>query len=528
MKKLFTLIAVASLSLSALATDYTANIRVTVGGESVDAGETTISVDDANATAWSLTLKNFTFSGMPIGNITLANIPVEACGLVSTFAGHTDEGTITEGTDADVDAWMGPMLGQMPIDIKGRVAKNEIQAVLLINMCHAGLGVIRVEVGNNAEEVAQLPNSGFERFHTAKAGSSTSDEPDGWHSFMSCQGSLASAVRSTSHTAIVTDDLRPGTTGTRALKIFSTAIFGVSANGTITTGRLNAGSMTATNTDNHSFADLTLSDTDDAGDPFYAVLTTRPDSIAVWVKYHVGARKTANKNYVYATLSAALTDGTYYQDPQPANANYTNIVAKASNTAIEGLDAWERISIPFDYASYTANQASPKTMLITMSTCAQPGGGSTNSSDADILLIDDISLVYNTHLAGLTYDGKTVDGFDPSVTEYHVEDNAAFDREKIGATLQSQGSTTDIVVVADDEATTTAYITVKGDDLSSTTYTLTYTDTTPSGIDAIDASTSKQAAGIYDLSGRRVKEATRGGIYVVRTADGAAFKMIKR
>lgn len=528
MKKIFTLATLLlSAALTAGATDYTAPIRVTVGGESVDAGQTTISVDDTNDSEWSLTLRNFTFSGMPVGNISLTGIPVTKCGTVSTFAQHIADAAITNGDDADVDSWMGPELGKMPIDIKGRVAKNDIQAVLLINMCHAGLGTIRVEVGERADEVTQLPNSGFERFHTAKSGSTTSDEPDGWHSFMSCQGSLASAVKGTVHTAIVTDGLREGTTGTRALKVYSSAILSISANGTVTTGRLNAGSMTAANTDNHSLLDFTLTDTDAAGDPFYAVLTTRPDSITAWVKYTVGKRSSKNQNNVYATISSAITDGTYYQDPNPSGANYTNVVAKASNTEVAATDDWQRVTIPFDYATYEANGASARALLVTMSTCSVPGGGSTTSSDPDILLVDDVALVYNTALTALSYDGQAVSGFSADTDEYEIESATAFDKEKLAWTLPSQASTVDIVEVKTDDAHSTVFLTVKGDDLSARTYTLSFTDTTAAGIDAIDAPSSEPVSAVYDLSGRRVSQTAQGNVYIVRTQSGKAYKMVR-
>lgn len=188
-----------------------------------------------------------------------------------------------------------------------------------------------IKVMIKSSNAFQIPNSDFEGWHTATYGNKTSDEPDAWHSFMSCTGSLVNFVSGTPHTFIA-DDVRPGATGSKSVRVESAVVVGQSANGTITTGRLQAGSISAANAKNCSFLDLSKTDKDANGDPFYAVLGGHPDAIMLWVKYLPGVNESLN-----ATVSAVVTDGTYYQDPE--DKEYTNVVAKAQKADIAKMVA---------------------------------------------------------------------------------------------------------------------------------------------------------------------------------------------
>ncbi len=116
----------------------------------------------------------------------------------------------------------------------------------------------------------------------------------------------------------------------------------VIANGTMTTGRMNAASALADDaTGNYAYADMSMDDLDGNGDPFYTPLCSKPDSIVAWVKFKQG---TPNAQHPYATISAIITDGTRYQDPEATT--YTNVVAKAKNNEIATTGGeWKRISI---------------------------------------------------------------------------------------------------------------------------------------------------------------------------------------
>ena len=261
--------------------------------------------------------------------------------------------------------------------------------------------VMSVSAGDDTTKKPQIIGGNFEKWHTATYGEYSSQEPDGWHSFMSAKPGnkiLGNACKNT-HTYI-SDEKRPGSTGTHSVKLTSgiVTVLGipVPANGTLTTGRLIAGAATANDPKNNSTSDPSSTEKDGAGNPFYAPLTARPDSIVAWVKFKQGTLSKENQKYKYATISAIIHDNTKYQDPE--DKTYNNVVAKAKNAQIESNGfTWQRISIPFDYESYKANNVEPRNILITISTNAEPGIASTDANNPDVMYIDDVELVYNDY-----------------------------------------------------------------------------------------------------------------------------------
>lgn len=173
---------------------------------------------------------------------------------------------------------------------------------------------------------------------------------------MNSTGSMASMVSAAVHTYASSEVRENATEGNKqCVKIVSTpvkvgSIVAASANGTITTGRLKAGSMTASSKDNCSFLDFSSTDVDANGDPFYAVLNNKPDAMKVWVKFKAGD---GNKN-PKATISALLTNGNMVQDPED-DKYAANIIARANNSSIESKDEWQEITIPFTYDNAGGN-----------------------------------------------------------------------------------------------------------------------------------------------------------------------------
>lgn len=235
----------------------------------------------------------------------------------------------------------------------------------------------------------QILNGGFEDWgrdagntpdqESGETVSTKVSEPRYWHSFSSAYGFYAPAAGD--HCFISTD----AHSGDYSACLKSTKILKYVANGTLTTGQLHAGAMNATSTSNHSELDMRKTDTDFNGDPFYQVMTGRPDSIVFWVKYSTGAPGTK------ANMSAYITDGNYYQVPE--DKTYENKVGWAENPNIEPCTEWTRISVPFTYAD---NNLDPKAILLTFSTSAKPGVG----SDKDILFVDDVELIYKGDVNG--------------------------------------------------------------------------------------------------------------------------------
>lgn len=537
MRKIFTSsLLFAALAVPASATDYIGTLNVNIDGEAADPMATTISVDENADGTYCLSLRNFILSAggddMPIGNIVLDNVAAATDGGV-VFLQSSQNITIEAGDTEGVETWYGPLLtadgSTIPVSMTAAMDGERFNTAIKISFMEMSINVSFVSEAILSGSGYQIPNSDFEDFHTASYSSTTSDEPNNWHSFMSCSGSFAKYVSSVPHT-FISEDVRPGTTGTKSVKLTSGIVkvlfVSTPANGTLTTGRLQAGSTTATSTDNCSFLDISSTDTDANGDPFYTELTAHPDSIKLWVKFKQGTLKASEQQYKYATMSAAITDGTYYQDPE--NQTYTNVVAKAKNNEIESNDAsWQELTVPFDYSSYSANAVEPKAILVTLSTNAQPGVGSTDSDNPDELYIDDLSLVYNCKLASLAVDGTAVEGFDKDTNTYSLKATKELSASDITAVADGQGAYVS-TTIEPSEGGQTAYVTVYAEDLSaSNTYTLNITGNATSIKGVGNAEVSTPAA-VYSIDGKRVSGTGKSGLYIVRQANGETVKVVRK
>lgn len=539
MKRFFTsLLATAAFAVSSMATDYKDMMTVSLDGNPTTPTETTISVEKTDDSGYTLSLKNFVLymtSGdqvfpMPVGTIVLENVEAVTKGDVTTLKTSQDI-EIAEGDDPTYEGlWIGPGLSSdgdlIPVNMTGEIRGDKFYTVININFMEMNIDVV---FGNGGY---QITNSDFELFHKATYEENTSDEPNAWHSFMSSTGSFSSYVSGTPHT-FISEEVRPGSTGTKSVQLTSGIVkmlggfIKIPANGTITTGQLKAGAASATSTDNNSFLDLTNEAVDGNGDPFYTILNGQPDAIKVWVKFKQGKIDEKNKDYKYATISAIITDGTYYQDPE--DKAYTNVVAKAQNKEIESKGfEWQEITVPFDYASYATNNAETKAILVTLSTNAQPGVASSSEDEPDVLLIDDLSLVYNSHLASLKVKGTEVEGFDKNVLSYDLKGEGAIGVDDIEAVSDGQGAYVTKAVEGTDKGVKVT-ITVTSNDLKTTNvYTLNIEGATTTGINKVETTTGKGTAAIYNVNGQRVDNMSQKGLYIIRQADGKTVKVLKK
>lgn len=540
MKRFFTsLLATAAFAVSSMATDYKDMMTVSLDGNPTTPTETTISVEKTDDSGYTLSLKNFVLymtTGdqvfpMPVGTIVLENVEAVTKGDVTTLKTSQDI-EIAEGDDPTHEgSWIGPGLSSdgdlIPVNMTGEIRGDKFYTVININFMEMNIDVV---FGNGGY---QIENSGFENFHTATyvdgKNKYTSDEPNAWHSFNSgiATGMFAYLTKYAlqNGNTSVSDDVRPGSTGTKSVAIKSSIVMGFqSANGTMTTGRLQAGSLTATDAANCSFLDMSSTDTDGNGDPFYTVLNGRPDALSVWVKYKQGQ---VNEQYPYATVSAVITDGTRYQDPE--DKAYTNVVAKAQDKTIESKGfEWQNLVIPFDYTSYASNDAQAKALLVTISTNAQPGVGSNDAENPDMIIVDDISLVYNSHLASLKVKGTEVEGFDKNVLSYDLKGEGAISVDDIEAVSDGQGAYVTKAIEGTDNGVKVT-ITVTSNDLKTTNvYTLNIEGATTTGINKVETTTGKGTAAIYNVNGQRVDNMSQKGLYIIRQADGKTVKVLKK
>lgn len=509
MKKMITLIALLAHVMMASATDYTDRLSVKVADVMADPQQATISIEPQQDGTRVLLLKNFSLmlggEPMDVGTIELKGVKsVDADGVTTMY--YNDQVDIKPGDDASRN-WLastGALTG-VPVRLMAEVRGEKLYAVININF---GMD-IRVTFGDGGY---QIPNGDFETFHKENDGDV--DEADHWHSFGSAYGKFASMASGQPHT-FISDVVRPGSTGKHSVLLKSTSMFFglIIANGTMTTGRMKAGATNASDPENHAEIDMSSTDKDANGDPFYVALNAVPQSLKVWVKFKQG---TPQPKAPYATVSAAVTDGTYYQEPAAEGVVYNNVAARAQNATIETQGGeWQELTIPFEQVNAGVT---PKALFVTVSTNALPGKG----SGTDELYVDDMELVYDHDAvaSSLTIGGKEIaspqdvqdltlaDG--TQLSEADVKVNTQMPRVIKQVEKSADGVKVTVVVASADLAAFKTYVVnVKG---------------ATTGISGVRQVTAQTEEAIYNLQGQRVSEMTRGHIYIVKK-DGKTVKV---
>lgn len=284
-----------------------------------------------------------------------------------------------------------------------------------------------VAIGANAQY--QLANSDFEQWESLVSG----EEPVRWSSFVDGTGSMKSMAGKV-QIAKISDDLRPGTTGRYSVKINARSVVGVIAQGNLTTGCVNMGSMTATDASgNYNY--INEQRTDQA-----MRFSGHPDAVRVWVKF--GGSKQGK-------LSVMLTTKGYFQDPEYSNRNTASVVTQATKADIPSNGTWTKYEVPF-----TANASSlePYYAFVNISTSNTPGAGSAS----DYMFVDDMEMLYYSEATAIVYDGQRYD--------MNAQVNKPFDASKLtGVEMTGRASTWE------SEFDYNAYalrITVKGENIS--------------------------------------------------------------
>lgn len=426
MKKIFTLFSAMLMSIASFATTYNGTLTVTVNGE-VSEQPTSVSIDEVNGN-YKLSINNFMLvageTNLPVGNIVIDHVPGAVNGGLTTLCTN-QEIQIPAGNVEGIaeDEWLGPLLGNVPVEMNARfTGEGYVVTDIHINMVELGQ-VIDVKFENVGTHF-QMPNSDFETWSTANKA------PKHWHGFESVKATGIFSTAKSDKKLVSSNNVRPGSKGLTSAVVTSTKVFTVIANGTMTNGRLAAGSMSATNSANHSETNLSSTDVDANGDPFATPMYAKPDSVKFWMRF---TQAKAQASYPNAAFNAVITDGTYYQDPE--NKTYTNKVAVAApNKADMTVGDWRLVSCPFDYASYAANGAEAKAILLTVSTNATPGKGSYSNGVADSVYVDDLELVYLADIKSVSFKGATLDltNTDIDIADDDVISASDFVVEKIG------------------------------------------------------------------------------------------------
>lgn len=118
-----------------VARSYEDDLVVTINGTSTQQ-RATINVDEKVDGTYTLSLNNFMLADgediIPVGNIVLHNISTESIDGVQNFAVKQDI-VITEGS-VEADFWMGTMLGDVPVDMTGKMTEYKLYCNIDIDM----------------------------------------------------------------------------------------------------------------------------------------------------------------------------------------------------------------------------------------------------------------------------------------------------------------------------------------------------------------------------------------------------------
>lgn len=231
----------------------------------------------------------------------------------------------------------------------------------------------------------QIPNGDFESWTKY---SSSNNAPDYWNSFQTAEGGYASMAKA--QQIDKSSNVRPGSTGKNSCVIWCRAIIGIPAQGNMTTGCINAGSMNAADVKNYNF--------DKVSDESKSMkFTGRPDSIVFWTRF---VPKKVIADAPTAKFSAIIHDNYQYiaygLDANDTEVNKSHVVAKAVHQIESKNGEWQRISIPFEY---TGNGVDAEYIMLNFSTNAIPGKGTAGDS----LYVDDIEVIYNEDVPSKTF-----------------------------------------------------------------------------------------------------------------------------
>lgn len=228
----------------------------------------------------------------------------------------------------------------------------------------------------------QITNGDFETWTFAGK-----NLPNNWNSFQTADGPYSGMAYDSSDRQVErSTDKRPGSSGSYSCSIWSRKVWGVVAQGNITTGRIHAGAMSASGAGNYNYTERNWR-TDSSyptSNPCAMPLAGRPDSLVYWVKF-APVKNTNNANYE-ARVAAYLHNDSDFRITAAGTEPVGTRIGLALKDFRTTNSAWVRHAVKFNYSS----SATPSYVLLNVSTNKTPGGGATG----DYLYIDDIELIY--------------------------------------------------------------------------------------------------------------------------------------
>lgn len=484
MKKLYTIVSLMLSSLSIMATDFkdcSMAIKSNIS-TNIEKSNTTVFINEN-----TFSINGLKYDNTDLGNVELTNLEV--------IYGYSD-GTMVYATSEPQYITIGGE--KVAANFRGEVRNSKFRGIL--NLTINGSNYIAM-IGDKAEELGQLPNAGFENFHDA----SGTKEPNGWHSFKTCAGSLSGTAGKANNTFIESTEKHSGTNCVKVQSdILTVKIVFVTinqpANGTMTTGRLYAGNATANDKANNSTLDFSDKGKDGNGDPFYPIFTTKPDAMTVWVKFKGNVKDQPN-----ATVKAILANDKV-QDPEKDEYK-KNVIARAEDSQIESKNfAWQELNLPFIYE----NKNTPKGMLVTISTNREAGKASSDKNNLDVIYVDDIAMIYNSGLKSAQYKNTNL-SFADNKAAIEIEGKA--NEADFSIASDGEGAYISKVLKTNEGETgkSTLYITITSNDLQkSNCFEVAITDKTATGIFNIKSDSNATSSTLYNLAGQQVSNSYKG------------------
>lgn len=225
----------------------------------------------------------------------------------------------------------------------------------------------------------QFYNYGFEEWDNE---GSSNVEPKHWNSSKTASGTFSFMLQQQLN---YSTEIRPGSEGSRSARIYSKKIATVTANGNMTTGRMNASSMSVSSASNYNYTQRSNSD-------HCTPISSLPDSVSVWVCFRAnsGSSQASVMTSIHGDADfQQLGDGGY----SPANMLCATANIQYNRTCASGEPlVWKRLTIPF--TAYPDVCTDYRYILTTFTTNKTPGGGDAD----DEVYVDDICLIYNPTL----------------------------------------------------------------------------------------------------------------------------------
>ena len=141
------------LSVSAQGKVYTEQLIITINGESSEPQTTDVTIYENGDGTINFEMKNFFMvsgeNSVPVGNIFIENLTVtEGEGGLKNFTFNGNL-VIQPGDLKDVDFWVGPAFGEIPLDLRGKMTDNKMFATIDIDIREAFGEVLFVQFGTD-------------------------------------------------------------------------------------------------------------------------------------------------------------------------------------------------------------------------------------------------------------------------------------------------------------------------------------------------------------------------------------------